>query len=154
MRVPLLPSPQYLWRPVLSAQGGRFFMWKRARSSWGGIHSLVLGSSCRGVSLPRKPCLHPQSSALLSPTAQPRGNVPRHLTCKLMSQGVTLNQAATALIIQPHVKGANFSLMSQWVFQLRAAALELHLFHAAVHRLRGRTYEGVTRWILWVATWL
>ncbi len=79
------PVPQYLWRPVLSAQGARFFMWKQERSSWGGIRSQVLGSSCRGVSLLQKPCLLPQSSALLSPTAQLRGNTLRHLTSKQIS---------------------------------------------------------------------
>lgn len=82
---PSLALPQYLWRPVLLAQGGKFFMWKQARSSWGGIRSQVLGSSCRGVSLPLKPCLLPQSSALLSPTARLRGNALRHLTSKQIS---------------------------------------------------------------------
>lgn len=76
---------QSLWRPVLSAQGGRFFMWKQVRSSWGGIHSQVLGFSCRAVSLPQKPCPLPQSYALLSPTAQLRGNALRHLTNKQIS---------------------------------------------------------------------
>lgn len=81
----LFPVPQYLWHPVLSAQGGRFFMWKRAKSSWGGIRSQVLGSSFREVSLLQRPCPLPQSSALLSPTAQLRGNTLRHLMSKQIS---------------------------------------------------------------------
>lgn len=80
--VPSLLLPQYLWHRALSARGDRFFMWKRARSSWGGIHSQVLGSSCREVSLPQKPYPLPRSSALLSPTAQLRGNAMRRLTSK------------------------------------------------------------------------
>lgn len=71
---PPTPPLQCPCRPVLSAQGGRFFMWKLVKLSWGAIHSQVLGSSCRGVSLPQKRCLLPQSSALLSQTAQLRGN--------------------------------------------------------------------------------
>lgn len=77
--------PQYLWRPVRWARGVRFFMWKRARSSSGGIHSQVSGYSCRAASLPQRPCPLPQSSALSSPTARLRGNVPRHLTSKQIS---------------------------------------------------------------------
>lgn len=79
---PSLLLLQYLWHRALSARGGRFFMWKRARSSWGGIHSQVLGSSCREVSLLQKPYPLPRSSALLSPTAQLRGNAMRRLTSK------------------------------------------------------------------------